>query len=77
MRARPTYTPEFQADAPAPLARTDRSLNAVAQDLGISCGSLRSWYQKAEMAKKKPKKKPQASSAPADGAERERHLATV
>jgi hypothetical protein len=29
------------------------------------------------MAKKKPKKKPQASSAPADGAERERHLATV
>ncbi len=71
MRTRPTYTPEFQADALALLARTDRSLNAVARDLGISCGSLRSWYQKAEMAKKKPKK-PQASATPKDGAERER-----
>ena len=72
MRTRPTYTPEFRADALALLERTDRSLNEVARDLGISCGALRGWYQHAEMAKKK-KLKPQLHSAPpaADGVERE------
>ena len=71
MRTRPTYTPEFRADALALLERTDRSLNEVARDLGISCGALRGWYQQAEMAKKK-KLKPQASTPPAaDGVERE------
>ena len=71
MRTRPTYTKEFRADALALLERTDRSLNEVARDLGISCGALRSWYQMAEMAKKKSKK-PQADAPPtAGGAERE------
>ena len=50
-----TYTVEFKADA-VELARTsDRSIAQVARDLGVPYWSLREWYRKAEMAKKKPK----------------------
>jgi transposase len=71
MRIRPTYTPEFRADALELLARTDRSINQVARDLGVANTTLRAWYHSAEMAKKKPKK-PQATAAPAeDAVERE------
>jgi transposase len=71
MRTRPTYTAEFRADALDLLARTDRSLNMVARDLGISCTALRSWYQTAEMAKKKPKKPPATATPSTDTVERE------
>lgn len=72
MRIRPTYTAEFRADALELLARTDRSINQVARDLGVANTTLRAWYQSAEMAKKKPKK-PHATAAPTatDAAERE------
>jgi transposase len=56
MRVRPTYTDEFKADAVALLARTDRSIPQLAQDIGISERSLRDWY-KASVMGKKPKKK--------------------
>lgn len=58
MRTRPSYTSEFKADAVALLARSDRSLPSVARDIGVSVASLRSWYEAAEMAKKKAKKQP-------------------
>jgi transposase len=52
MRVRPSYTPEFRADAVAFLRRTDRPLHQVASDLGVSNVTLRDWYNRDEMAKK-------------------------
>jgi transposase len=72
MRIRPTYTAEFRADALDLLARTDRSINQVARDLGVANTTLRAWYQSAEMAKKKKPKKPHVAAASAtDAVERE------
>lgn len=47
------YTDQFRADALDLLERTDRSLPAVARDLGVSPQCLRNWYNAAQMAKKK------------------------
>jgi len=59
MRAtRPTYTPEFKADAVAALQRSDRSFRLVAQDLGICTHTLRDWYKRDQMAKKSRTGKP-------------------
>jgi transposase InsO family protein len=55
MRVRPTYTEEFKADAVAHLKRSDQSVGKVAEGLGVSVVSLRSWYKREEMAKKKGK----------------------
>jgi transposase-like protein len=52
MRARPTYSPEFRADAVALLRRTSRSLRQTAEDLGLSSVTLKDWYNREEMAKK-------------------------
>jgi transposase-like protein len=52
MRVRPTYTPEFRADAIELLRRTDRSFRQVAFDLGVSNVTLREWYKRDEMSKK-------------------------
>lgn len=52
MRVRPSYTPEFRADAVALLRRTDRPLHQVASDLGVSNVTLRDWYNRDEMSKK-------------------------
>ncbi len=52
MRVRPSYTPEFRADAIALLRRTDRSFRQVALDLGVSNVTLSDWYNQDEMAKK-------------------------
>ncbi len=71
MRTRPTYTPEFKADALELLGRTDRSIPTVARDLGIASTTLRSWYLTAEMAKKKPKKPRTNTESPSDAVERE------
>jgi transposase len=65
MRCRPTYTPEFRADAVTLLRRTDRSLAQVAKDLGVASVTLRDWYNRDEMAKKTKKGKATAKSAPA------------
>ena len=56
MRTMPRYTAEYKADAVALLRRTDSTFAAVADRLGCSVFSLRSWYNEAEMGKKKPKK---------------------
>jgi transposase-like protein len=56
MRTRPTYTPEFRADAVALLRRSDRTLSQVADDLGVSKYALRDWYKREEMAKKSKKR---------------------
>ena len=55
MRVRPTYTDEFKADAVAHLRRSDQSIRQVAEGLGVSNVSLRAWYNRDEMAKKKGK----------------------
>jgi transposase len=52
MRVRPSYTPEFRADAIALLRRTDRSFRRVALDIGVSNVTLRDWYNQDEMARK-------------------------
>jgi transposase-like protein len=52
MRSRPSYTPEFRADAVELLRRSDRTLSQVADDLGVSKFALRDWYKRDEMAKK-------------------------
>jgi transposase len=56
MRVHPTYTDEFKADAVALLRRSDRSIPQVAEGLGVSGESLRAWYKREEMAKKKGKR---------------------
>lgn len=53
MRSRPTYSEDFKADAVDLLKRTNRSLAEVAQDLGVSKVSLRTWYNQGAMTKKK------------------------
>jgi transposase len=50
-----TYTPEFRADALALLHRSDRSIPAVAADLGINHWTLRGWYKQEQMAKRSKK----------------------
>jgi len=52
MRVRPSYSPEFRADAVELLRRSDRSIRQVADDLGISDETLRDWYKRDEMRKK-------------------------
>jgi len=68
MRTRPFYTDQFKADALDLLERTDRSLPEVAAGLGVSSWTLRTWYNKAQMAKKKPKRpvRPPAKLVPED-----------
>lgn len=56
MRVHPSYSPEFRADALEVLRKSDRSIPQVADDLGVSSETLREWYKRSEMAKKKPKK---------------------
>jgi transposase len=58
-----SYDDSFRADAIALLERSGRSLNAVAEDLGISYSTLRYWY-KADMAKKGRKSSRQAAKVP-------------
>jgi transposase len=65
MRSRPTYSPEFRADAVALLRRSDRSLAQVAEDLGVAGVTLRDWYNRDEMVKKARKGKATAKPVPA------------
>ena len=55
MRVHLTYSDEFKADAVAHLRRSDQSIPQVAEGLGVSSESLRAWYKREEMAKKKGK----------------------
>ena len=58
-----SFDDSFKADALALLERSGRTLNAVAEDLGMSQSTLRYWY-KAAMAKKGKKPSRQAAKVP-------------
>jgi transposase len=51
-RSRKKYDLSFQEDAVALLDRTDRSMKAVARDLGIPHTTLYRWYTRAVARKK-------------------------
>lgn len=42
-RRRPTYAPEFRAEAVKRARNSDESVMAIARDLGVSIGTLRRW----------------------------------
>ena len=69
IRTRPVYTEEFRTDAVNLLRTSDRSVADVSRSLGISIWSLREWYKKSEMAKKKSKKDKPPPRHPALGEE--------
>ncbi len=46
------FTQEFREDAVRLLERSERSYRSVASDLGVSCGTLRSWYKALGMGKR-------------------------
>jgi transposase len=56
-RSRKSYDPSFREDPLALVLRSDRSLEKIADDLGIPASTLRSWYD-ATMAKKRTKPQP-------------------
>ena len=60
------YDDSFKQGALELLARTDRTMHAVATDLGIERSTLLNWYKKAEMAKKG--KLPQSKRKPSSEA---------
>lgn len=62
------YTTEFRAEAVALLERDDRTIQQVADDLGVSYNTLSYWYKSARMAKKRKK----LTEAKADAAETEK-----
>lgn len=47
-RTRPSYPPEFKAEAVRLVGSGDRSLTRIAKDLGVADQTLRSWVQHAE-----------------------------
>ena len=44
-RRRPTYAPEFRAEAVKRVRNSDESLLAIARDLGISNTTLKAWVE--------------------------------
>ena len=46
---RPLYPPAFKAEAVQLARRSDKSLGAVAKDLGIADQTLRTWVRQAEV----------------------------
>jgi transposase-like protein len=57
------YTPEFRTEAVALLERDDRTIQQVADDLGVSYNTLSYWYKAASMAKKRKKRAAATSGA--------------
>ena len=47
-RTKPSYPPEFKAEAVRLVGSGDRSLTRIAKDLGVADQTLRSWVQHAE-----------------------------
>ena len=48
-RSRPPYPPEFKAEAGGLYHTSERSLQEVAADLGVTSNSLREWVRRAEV----------------------------
>jgi transposase len=69
------HTAEFRAEAVALLERDGRTVQAVADDLGVSYNTLSYWYKAARMAKKR--KKAGAGAVPAAGESAEEKLARL
>jgi transposase len=44
-RRRPTYAPEFRAEAVKRVRNSDESLLAIARDLGVSNSTLKGWVE--------------------------------
>ena len=47
-RSKPAYPPEFKAEAVRLVDSSDRSLSALAKDLGVADQTLRNWVRHAE-----------------------------
>ena len=60
------YTPEFRNEAVALLERDDRTIQQVADDLGVPYNTLSYWYKSARMAKKRKKTAEARSGAAED-----------
>lgn len=63
MRVRRHYDEQFKESTIELLERTDRSFREVSQDLGVSEWTLRDWYNKRAMAKKRKGKAPTPEAA--------------
>ncbi len=48
-RGNPAYPPEFKAEAVRLVGSSDRSLSALAKDLGVADQTLRNWVRRAEI----------------------------
>ena len=44
-RRRPTYAPEFRAEAVRRVRNSDESFEAIARDLGVSAPTLKNWVR--------------------------------
>src|SRR5688572_7496088 len=44
-RRRPTYSPEFRAEAVRRVRNSDESLQSIARDLGVSAPTLTKWVE--------------------------------
>jgi transposase len=53
MRVVPRYSEQFKIDAVELLKNSEKSFRQVADDLGVSDESLRNWYKRFEMAKRR------------------------
>ncbi len=47
-RRRPTYTREYRAEVVAMCLKGERSVHAIAQDLGLSTSTVLGWVRQAE-----------------------------
>ena len=53
-RRRPTYAPEFRAEALKRVRNSTDSVSAIARDLGITIGTLRRWIDASRPAPEVP-----------------------
>ena len=54
VRRRPTYSPEFRAEAVRVVRTSRESVSKIARDLGVSHGTLRQWVEATRPAAAEP-----------------------